>query len=94
VDWQLFGRAGRQGAPGRAQAFIGLHDELFERHLPLAARPAWWLALGVPAMRARLTPALVAAAQWQAQRRSWGARRSLAEREAQVMQQLSFSRVG
>jgi preprotein translocase subunit SecA len=94
VDWQLFGRAGRQGAPGRAQAFIALEDELFERHLPAPALPLWWAALATPALRERATPALIYAAQWRAQRRSWAARRSLAEREAQVLQQLSFSRMG
>jgi hypothetical protein len=57
-------------------------------------RPLWWSAQATPALRPRLTPVLVAAAQWQAQRRSWAARRSLAAREAQVMQQLSFSRLG
>ena len=92
VDWQLFGRAGRQGAPGRAQSFIALNDELFNRHLPLPALPLLWLMQAAPGMRRRLAPALVAAAQWQAQLRGWSARRSLAEREAQVMQQLSFSR--
>jgi len=94
VDWQLFGRSGRQGAPGRAQAFIGLGDELFERHLPAPLRPLLWAAAAVPGARRKLAPALVWAAQWRAQRRSWAARRTLAEREAQVMQQLSFSRVG
>jgi preprotein translocase subunit SecA len=32
VDRQLFGRAARQGDPGRAQAFVSLDDELIERH--------------------------------------------------------------
>jgi preprotein translocase subunit SecA len=94
VDWQLFGRAGRQGAPGRAQAFVGLGDELFERHLPTLLLPLLWLAASMPAARRRLIPALVGSAQWLAQRRSWAARRSLAQREEQVMQQLSFSRAG
>jgi preprotein translocase subunit SecA len=94
VDWQLFGRAGRQGARGRAQAFVALSDELFERHLPWLAWPVLVLAQGVPAARVRLAPLLVAAAQWQAQRRSWSARRTLAEHEAQVGQQLSFARIG
>jgi preprotein translocase subunit SecA len=92
VDWQLFGRSGRQGAPGRAQAFIALGDELFERHLPAPLLPLVWSAAAAPAARRRLAPALVWSAQWQAQRRAWGARRTLAEREAQVIQQLSFSR--
>ncbi len=32
VDRQLFGRAGRQGDPGSAEAFVSLEDELIERH--------------------------------------------------------------
>ena len=31
--------------------------------------------------------------QWRAQRRSWAARRHLAEHETQIAQQLSFSKV-
>jgi preprotein translocase subunit SecA len=37
VDRQLFGRSGRQGDPGSAQAFVSLEDELLQRYL---ARPA------------------------------------------------------
>ena len=33
VDRQLFGRSGRQGDPGSAQAFVSIDDELFRRHL-------------------------------------------------------------
>jgi preprotein translocase subunit SecA len=33
VDRQLFGRAGRQGDPGSAQAIVSLDDELIRRHL-------------------------------------------------------------
>ncbi|MDB5751044.1 MAG: SecA domain protein [Ramlibacter sp.] len=72
VDWQLFGRAGRQGAPGRAQAFIALGDELFERHLPVVLKPLLWLAHGLPQLRGRLARPLMVAAQWQAQRQAWG----------------------
>jgi preprotein translocase subunit SecA len=32
VDRQLFGRAARQGDPGRAQAFVSLEDELIVRY--------------------------------------------------------------
>lgn len=38
VDRQLFGRAGRQGDPGSAQAFMSVEDEIIRRHLPAAAR--------------------------------------------------------
>ncbi|HVX85844.1 MAG TPA: hypothetical protein VH253_13770 [Phycisphaerae bacterium] len=34
VDRQLFGRAARQGDPGRAQAYVSLEDELLERNAP------------------------------------------------------------
>ena len=34
VDRQLFGRSGRQGDPGSAQAFMSLEDELIHRYLP------------------------------------------------------------
>jgi len=37
IDRQLFGRAGRQGDPGIAQAFISLEDELLTRHAPRLA---------------------------------------------------------
>lgn len=33
VDRQLFGRAGRQGDPGSAQAFVSVEDELIRRYL-------------------------------------------------------------
>ena len=38
VDRQLFGRSGRQGDPGSAQAFVSAEDELIRRHLPAPAR--------------------------------------------------------
>jgi preprotein translocase subunit SecA len=34
VDRQLFGRAGRQGDPGWAQAMVSLEDELIRQHAP------------------------------------------------------------
>jgi preprotein translocase subunit SecA len=34
----LFGRSGRQGDPGSAQAFVSLEDELIIRYLPAPAR--------------------------------------------------------
>lgn len=37
VDRQLYGRAGRQGDPGSAQAFVCLEDELVCRYAPHAA---------------------------------------------------------
>jgi preprotein translocase subunit SecA len=34
IDRQLFGRCGRQGDPGSAEAMIALEDEVFERYCP------------------------------------------------------------
>ncbi len=34
IDRQLYGRAGRQGDPGSAQAFVSLEDELLSCHAP------------------------------------------------------------
>ena len=45
VDRQLFGRAGRQGDPGSAQAWVSVEDELIRRYLPRAAREALNFAL-------------------------------------------------
>jgi len=38
IDRQLFGRSGRQGDPGSAQAFVSVEDELIQRYLPGPAR--------------------------------------------------------
>ena len=45
VDRQLFGRAGRQGDPGSAQAFMSAEDEIIRRYLPRATRAALNVAL-------------------------------------------------
>ena len=38
IDRQLFGRSGRQGDPGTAQAFVSWDDEIFVRFLPKPVR--------------------------------------------------------
>src|SRR5947209_16857015 len=48
VDRQLFGRAARQGDPGRAQAFVSLEDELVVQHAPRLRRMALALAKKSP----------------------------------------------
>jgi preprotein translocase subunit SecA len=40
IDRQLYGRAGRQGDPGSAIAFVSLEDELVRKYLPGASRRA------------------------------------------------------
>lgn len=67
IDRQLFGRAGRQGDPGLAQAFVSLEDALIQRHglrwLAGAARQA---PPGVAGLVARvLWRQAQSLAQWQ-----------------------------
>ena len=45
IDWQLFGRTGRQGGQGTAQAYVSLEEELIVKHAPYWIRP---LAASVP----------------------------------------------
>jgi preprotein translocase subunit SecA len=86
IDRQLFGRAGRQGDPGSAQAFVSAEDELLRRHLPAGARR---LLLSSP------TPLLargaVALAQRQAQKQAWKQRASVLRSDAWLDEALSFA---
>lgn len=91
VDWQLFGRAGRQGALGRAQPFVSLDDELLRRYLPVYARPLRWLARYLPFGRKPCVRCLLPLAQRRAQRRAWRQRRQLVRREESINRQLTFT---
>lgn len=92
VDWQLFGRAGRQGDPGFVQGFVSLEDDLITRHLPLFARPLKWLASVHPLLRGATVPAVLWLSQHNAQWRAWRQRRMLQERERSLKKQLSFAK--
>ena len=89
VDWQLFGRAGRQGAPGFARAFVSLEDDLLKRHVAWFAKPFAWLA-AIPALRPVLVSPLVWLAQARAQALAWGSRRMLRSFEKRLNRQLAF----
>lgn len=90
IEWQLYGRAGRQGAPGSAAAFICLLDELpvkalgpvYEQLLP---------TLQPLLLRPKLAQVLMRLAQWLTQSKAMRQRLQLAERERAVAKQLSFS---
>ena len=81
VDWQLYGRAGRQGQPGQAQAFVALDDDLLKRHLPFWLAPLRALMARSPAWRDALIGPLVAWCQRRAQARAFLQRRYLQQRE-------------
>jgi preprotein translocase subunit SecA len=91
VDWQLFGRAGRQGAKGKVFPYISLEDDLLTRFMPKSfmaiyrfSLPQW---LFVPA-----TKMLIWIAQRLAQRKGMKQRQHLALVETQLRRQLSFVR--
>ncbi len=90
VDWQLFGRAGRQGSPGQAQPFASMDEDLLRHHLPAVVKPLWWLA-HVPRYRHWLMGSLLWIAQQRAQWRAWVQRKRLLRRESEVNKQLSFT---
>jgi preprotein translocase subunit SecA len=92
VDRQLFGRAGRQGDPGSAQAFISMEDELVRRFTRNSIRnsakrmaqtktPGWETVAG----------GLVALAQRSAQKLAFHQRRSVLKTDNWLEEALSFT---
>ena len=86
VDRQLFGRAGRQGDPGSAQAFISAQDELLVRYLPGPAMKA--LQAAPNGTSARIAFAL---AQQRAQRQAWKQRAAVLRSDEWLDEALSFA---
>jgi preprotein translocase subunit SecA len=86
VDRQLFGRAGRQGDPGSAQAFVSAEDDLVRRHLP----PVMMKVLRSNS-NASLARASFALAQRRAQKLSWKQRLGVLRSDAWQDEALSFA---
>jgi preprotein translocase subunit SecA len=94
VDRQLFGRAARQGDPGRAQAFVSLDDELLTRHAPrlgglarvMARKDAGGRPLGNPLLRP-----LFQAAQKKAQRMALSQRKGVLSADDWLDESLGFA---
>jgi preprotein translocase subunit SecA len=90
IEWQLCGRSGRQGARGRALAFVVLRDELLVQafgRLYVHLLPA----VGALLLRPRAGLLAVRLAQVVTQYKAASQRKRLAERERTVANQLSFS---
>lgn len=81
VDWQLFGRAGRQGEPGEVVAFASLDDELLTRNVPELLRPLCVLA----------PQWIVTVAQWRAQARSFALRKQINRATRESRERMTFS---
>jgi preprotein translocase subunit SecA len=86
VDRQLFGRAGRQGDPGSAQAFVSAEDELPRRHLPPALMK---FVCSTP--HGGLAKAAFALAQRRAQKLAWKQRASVLRSDTWLDEALSFA---
>ena len=92
IDRQLYGRAGRQGDPGLAQAFVSAEDELLRRFCPAPFR----LALREAARRdlpgrTRMASALIARAQRTAQRQAFRQRQEVVKLDGWLAEALSFA---
>lgn len=84
VDRQLFGRAGRQGDPGSAQAFVSAEDHLVTHHLPP------WVRTMTLSGDPRLVRAGFSLAQRRAQRLAWKQRLAVLRADAWLDEALSF----
>lgn len=67
IDRQLFGRAGRQGDPGSAQAYIAIEDYIFERY---ASKRLCQLARSWVGQDGKVNPWLARLITWRAQSRA------------------------
>jgi len=92
VDRQLFGRSGRQGDPGSAQAFVSAEDELITRHLPRAVREVLNRSLQrkLPAQR-RIAQAAFSLAQKKAQALAYKQRATVLRTDNWLDDALSFA---
>ncbi|MHC1766428.1 MAG: hypothetical protein AB9869_19360 [Verrucomicrobiia bacterium] len=92
VDRQLFGRAGRQGDPGSAQAFTSAEDELVRRYLPGSVQKHLRTALAGhwPGCH-KLAEAAFDLAQRKAQRLAFRQRQSVLRMDDWIEEALSFT---
>jgi len=92
VDRQLFGRSGRQGDPGSAQAFVSAEDELVRRYLPMITQRALHKVLcwKTPS-HTRLAAAAFKQAQGKAQALAFQQRRNVLQSDLWLEESLSFA---
>ena len=92
IDRQLYGRAGRQGDPGSAEAVMSLDDDLMSTsHGKVSRWVAQWLLKSGRPLQGRLGRFLVRRAQVSAERMHARVRRELLQSEDQLESTLAFS---
>lgn len=92
VDRQLFGRAGRQGDPGSAQAFVSLEDELVLRYAPRLSAMLRKRYGQVPTeISSRITRGLFNIAQNHAQRMALSQRKAVLRSDDWLDESLGFA---
>lgn len=87
IDRQLFGRCGRQGAPGSFEQLVALDEALLEAHLPAWLRRALAGRAGLSALRVGFSRR----GQRAEERRSARLRRRMLEAERALDEMLAFS---
>jgi len=95
VDWQLYGRAGRQGNPGEVFPMVSTQDDLFKKNLPVLFQD--FLSWSLPRIRSQalahfVSSALVRYVQRLAQSRAFSTRRMMNESTREHRKRLTFSR--
>jgi preprotein translocase subunit SecA len=92
IDRQLFGRSGRQGDPGTAQAFVSWEDEIFRRFLPSPVRSGLRRTASKAARTAQETAVLLA--QRRAQNQAAVQRRLVLRSDEWIDESLGFAGAG
>ena len=89
IDRQLFGRSGRQGDPGTAQAFISWEDEILVRFLPAWLRGSFRRLSGDSGKRAQQQA--IRLAQRKAHRQSFSQRKTVLQSDQWIQDSLGFA---
>ena len=89
IDWQLFGRTGRQGKAGEVLPMASASDDLFRKHLPSFIKPVLKVVRQTRYQNTLMT-FLVKAAQQHAQRKAFRSRQRLNKNDARSKKMISF----
>jgi len=87
IDRQLYGRAGRQGDPGSAEAIVAVEDDLFRHHLPGFMRVFLRLAVVSPGW----IRVFLSLAQYRAERKNARIREQTLVSDRKIDRMLAFA---